>query len=54
MKHYDDTFANWVEGYDRVHPLRAMIDIDSQNMLPRADEIIAVGARYTPTRPRRR
>ena len=26
---------------DRVQPLRALIDIDSQNMLPRADEIIA-------------
>ena len=40
MKTYADTFAKWVDGYDRVQPLRAMIDIDSQNMLPRADEII--------------
>ena len=37
---YADTFAQWAEGFDRVHPLRAVIDIDSQNMLPRADEII--------------
>ena len=41
VKTYADTFAQWIEGYDRVHPLRAVIDIDSQNMLPRADEIIA-------------
>ncbi len=40
VKAYADTFAQWAEGFDRVHPLRAMIDIDSQNMLPRADEII--------------
>ena len=40
VKTYADTFAQWVEGFDRVHPLRAVIDIDSQRMLPRADEII--------------
>ena len=40
VKAYADTFAQWAEGFDRVHPLRAIIDIDSQNMLPRADEII--------------
>ena len=40
MKTYADTFAQWIEGFDRVHPLRAVIDIDSQRMLPRADEII--------------
>ncbi|HEY6024187.1 MAG TPA: HAMP domain-containing methyl-accepting chemotaxis protein [Pseudolabrys sp.] len=37
---YADTFKKWVEGYDRVRPIRAIIDIDSQHMLPRADEII--------------
>ena len=37
---YADTFEKWIEGYDRVRPLRAVIDIDSQSMLPRADEII--------------
>jgi methyl-accepting chemotaxis protein len=46
VKTYADTFARWVESYDRVHPLRAVIDIDSQNMLPRADEIIGL-ARLT-------
>jgi methyl-accepting chemotaxis protein len=40
VKTYVATFEKWVEGYDRVHPLRAVIDIDSQHMLPRADEII--------------
>jgi methyl-accepting chemotaxis protein len=40
VKTYADTFAQWVDGFDRVHPLRAVIDIDSQRMLPRADEII--------------
>ena len=41
VKTYADTFAKWIDGNDRVQPLRAVIDIDSQNMLPRADEIIA-------------
>ena len=40
MKTYADTFEKWVEAYDRVRPLRSIIDIDNQNMLPRADEII--------------
>jgi methyl-accepting chemotaxis protein len=40
VKTYADTFARWVKGFDRVHPLRAVIDIDSQGMLPRADDII--------------
>lgn len=40
VKNFADTFKKWVEGYDRVHPIRAIIDIDSQHMLPRADEII--------------
>jgi methyl-accepting chemotaxis protein len=40
VKTYADTFAQWIDASDRVRPLRAVIDIDSQNMLPRADEII--------------
>jgi len=40
VKTYADTFAQWIEGFDRVTPLRAVIDIDSQRMLPRADDII--------------
>jgi methyl-accepting chemotaxis protein len=46
VKTYAETFEKWVEGYDRVRPLRAVIDIDSQRMLPRADEIIQY-ARFT-------
>ncbi len=41
VKSYADTFAQWIDGFDRVHPLRAIIDIDSQALLPRADQIIA-------------
>ena len=40
VKHYVDTFAKWITLSDRAHPLRALIDIDSQNMMPRADAII--------------
>src|SRR5450759_3414522 len=40
VKTYAETFARWIEGFDRAHPLRVVIDIDSQRMLPRADEII--------------
>jgi methyl-accepting chemotaxis protein len=40
VKTYAETFAKWINGYDRVQPQRVVIDIDSQNMLPRADEII--------------
>jgi methyl-accepting chemotaxis protein len=38
---YADTFAGWITVSDRIHPMRALIDIDSQNMLPQADAIIA-------------
>ena len=41
VKFYADTFAHWIELSDQANPLRALIDIDSQNMLPRADAIIA-------------
>jgi len=40
VKTYSETFERWVEAYDRVRPLRSIIDIDNQKMLPRADEII--------------
>jgi len=40
VKDYADTFEAWGEAYDRAHPMRAVIDIDSQRILPRADEII--------------
>jgi methyl-accepting chemotaxis protein len=41
VKNYADTFAQWGDGFDHAYPLRKLIDIDSQNMLPRADKIIA-------------
>ena len=40
VKRYADTFARWIAVSDRVHPMRALLDIDSQNMLPRTDAII--------------
>ena len=40
VKAYADIFALWIKGFDRVHSLRAVIDIDSRRVLPRADEII--------------
>jgi methyl-accepting chemotaxis protein len=41
VKTYADTFAQWTDSFDRVQPLRALIEIGSQRMTPRADEIIA-------------
>ncbi|HZT27043.1 MAG TPA: HAMP domain-containing methyl-accepting chemotaxis protein [Pseudolabrys sp.] len=40
VKFYASTFSRWIELSDKAYPLRALIDIDSQNMLPRADTII--------------
>jgi methyl-accepting chemotaxis protein len=42
VKLYADTFTQWTDVSSRVYPIRALIDIDSQNMLPRTDEIIAI------------
>ncbi|MCX7153304.1 MAG: methyl-accepting chemotaxis protein, partial [Proteobacteria bacterium] len=47
VKTYAAIFARWIEAADRTHPLRALIDIDSQNMLPRADNIIAAANEAT-------
>jgi methyl-accepting chemotaxis protein len=49
VKLYADTFTRWIEVTDRAHPLRSLIDIDSQNMLPLADTII-LSANRTSTR----
>ena len=38
---YAEAFASWIEVTDQTQPLRALIDMDSQNMLPRIDTIIA-------------
>ncbi len=40
VKEYDDTFTYWASLHDRTQPLRTLIDIDSQNMLPRVDAVI--------------
>ena len=42
VKLYADTFTKWIDTSIAVYPLRALIDIDSQNMLPRADDIITI------------
>jgi methyl-accepting chemotaxis protein len=49
VKTYTETFIKWVEGYDKVRPLHAVIDIDSQNMLPRADDIITYARKTAET-----
>jgi methyl-accepting chemotaxis protein len=41
VKSYADTFTAWIEGADTVHPLRAMMDLDTERMLPQADTIIS-------------
>ncbi len=41
VKTYADTFAHWVDAFERVRPLRVVIDLDSQRMLPKADDIIS-------------
>jgi methyl-accepting chemotaxis protein len=40
VKRYADIFGKWGDAFDSAYPLRKLIDIDSQNMLPRADKII--------------
>jgi methyl-accepting chemotaxis protein len=41
VKTYADTFGQWIQSSDRAYPLRALIDIDSQRILPQADQIIS-------------
>jgi methyl-accepting chemotaxis protein len=40
VTHYADTFERWIAVSDRAHPLRALLDVDSESLLPRADAII--------------
>ena len=49
---YADTFARWINVNDQANPMRALIDIDSENMLPRADVIITSAATVPPNAPR--
>ncbi len=41
---YADTFEKWIDVYNRTYPLQALIDIDIQNMLPRADLVIVAAS----------
>jgi methyl-accepting chemotaxis protein len=45
VTYYADTFEKWIKSSDQAHPLRVLIDMDSQNMLPQADEFIASARR---------
>jgi methyl-accepting chemotaxis protein len=45
IKDYHDIFLDWVALNDRTNPLRVIIDIDSQNLLPRATAIIEAANR---------
>ena len=40
VKAYADTFTEWTESNERAKPYIALIDIDTQNMMPAADKII--------------
>jgi methyl-accepting chemotaxis protein len=40
VKTYADSFAQWIDASDAAYPLRALIDHDSQDILPKADKII--------------
>jgi methyl-accepting chemotaxis protein len=41
VKAYADTFAEWIVGFGMVGPLVVLIDRDTQNTMPVADDIIA-------------
>jgi len=49
IEDYHGIFRDWVELNDRANPLRALIDIDSQNLLPRATAIIESANRAATT-----
>ena len=40
VKTYADAFAQWIDGFTRVHTLRAVIDLGSQRLLPGSDDIL--------------
>jgi methyl-accepting chemotaxis protein len=40
VRRYAETFATWIEWSNLAQPLRMLIDMDSQSMLPRIDAII--------------
>ncbi len=45
VKAYADTFAEWIASIGKVGPLIVLIDRDTQNMMPVADEIITSARR---------
>jgi len=47
VKLYADTFAEWIDTYNRTYPIQTIIDLDSQNLLPRANEIIKLANHTT-------
>ncbi|MGD9766215.1 MAG: methyl-accepting chemotaxis protein [Pseudolabrys sp.] len=42
VKTYADTFARWADAQNAAYPLRAIIDRDSERMMPKADHIIQI------------
>ncbi len=42
VRTYADTFSQWVDEDGRIYPLKAMIEISSQTLLPAADRVIDV------------
>ena len=40
VRDYAKAFSDWIKVSDRIHTLSALIDLDSQDLLPRADAII--------------
>src|SRR5687768_14662017 len=45
VKAYAEAFAEWVAGSDKVLPLLAIINIQTMQMLPAADQIIAAAGK---------
>jgi methyl-accepting chemotaxis protein len=40
VREYSEMFSEWVDSESRIYPLRAIMDINSQQLLPEADKII--------------
>jgi hypothetical protein len=41
VEDYGDVFSQWIASFNQIDPLRKMINLDAQDMLPRTDHIIA-------------
>jgi len=41
VEDYGEVFSQWITSFNQIDPLRKMIDLDTQDMLPRTDQIIA-------------